>query len=114
MRTPVKVTREQNTLVRRMKTEGEPIASIPRATGFSRVTIYRVLDRPAARSETGRRAGPGRGPRPSTRPAAGDVPRSRPVTSRGIRTVRALFSYDDNRRDEAGTIARLLGDDRAP
>ena len=48
IRTPVKVTREQDTLVRRMKTEGEPIASIARATGLSRVTIYRVLDRPAA------------------------------------------------------------------
>jgi len=31
-----------------MKTEGEPIAGIARATGLSRVTIYRVLDRPAA------------------------------------------------------------------
>jgi len=48
IRTPVKVTREQDTLVRRMKSEGEPIASIARATGLSRVTIYRVLDRPAA------------------------------------------------------------------
>ena len=47
IRTPVKVTREQDTLVRRMKTEGEPIASIARATGLSRVTIYRVLDRAA-------------------------------------------------------------------
>ena len=48
IRTPVKVTREQDTLVRQMKTEGEPIASIARATGLSRVTIYRVLDRPPA------------------------------------------------------------------
>jgi DNA invertase Pin-like site-specific DNA recombinase len=45
IRTPVKVTREQDALIRRMKAAGERIASISRATGLSRVTIYRVLDR---------------------------------------------------------------------
>ncbi len=34
IRKPVKVTREQDTLVRRMRTEGEPIASIVLATGL--------------------------------------------------------------------------------
>jgi DNA invertase Pin-like site-specific DNA recombinase len=36
IRTPAKVTREQDTLVRRMRSQGEPIASIARATGLSR------------------------------------------------------------------------------
>ncbi len=47
IRTPIKVTRKQDALVRRMKADGEKDASIARATGLSRVTIYRVLDRPA-------------------------------------------------------------------
>jgi DNA invertase Pin-like site-specific DNA recombinase len=41
------VTREQDKLVRRMKADGEKVASIARATGLSRVTIYRILGRPA-------------------------------------------------------------------
>ena len=48
IRTPIKVTREQDKLVRRMKSEGEPIARIARATGLSRVTVYRILDRDGA------------------------------------------------------------------
>jgi DNA invertase Pin-like site-specific DNA recombinase len=47
IRTPIKVTREQDKLVRRMKADGEKVASIARATGLSRVTIYRILGRPA-------------------------------------------------------------------
>ena len=43
IRTPIKVTREQGALVRRMKADGEKIASIARATGLSRVTVYRLL-----------------------------------------------------------------------
>jgi DNA invertase Pin-like site-specific DNA recombinase len=43
IRTPIKVTREHNALVRRMKAEGQKVASIARATGLSRVTIYRIL-----------------------------------------------------------------------
>ena len=43
IRTPIKVTREQDALLRRMKADGEKIASIARATGLSRVTVYRVL-----------------------------------------------------------------------
>jgi len=41
------VTREQDALVRRMKADAKPIASIARATGLSRVTVYRILDRAA-------------------------------------------------------------------
>jgi DNA invertase Pin-like site-specific DNA recombinase len=48
IRTRIKVTQEQDKLVRRMKSEGETIARIARATGLSRVTVYRVLDRGAA------------------------------------------------------------------
>jgi DNA invertase Pin-like site-specific DNA recombinase len=46
IRTPIKVTREQDALVRRMKADGEKVASIARATGLSRVTVYRVLRAP--------------------------------------------------------------------
>jgi DNA invertase Pin-like site-specific DNA recombinase len=45
IRTPIKVKSEQHELVRRMKSNGERIASIARATGLSRVTIYRILNR---------------------------------------------------------------------
>jgi DNA invertase Pin-like site-specific DNA recombinase len=48
IRTPIKVTAEQDALVRRMVADGEQIASIARATGLSRVTVYRVLGRTAA------------------------------------------------------------------
>jgi DNA invertase Pin-like site-specific DNA recombinase len=44
IRTPLKVTREQDALVRRMKADGVKIASIASATGLSRVTIYRILE----------------------------------------------------------------------
>ena len=40
----IKVTVEQISLIRRMKSEGQEIASIARGTGLSRPTIYRVLD----------------------------------------------------------------------
>jgi DNA invertase Pin-like site-specific DNA recombinase len=46
--TPIKVTREQDALIRRMKGQGEPIARIARPTGLSRVTVYRILDRATA------------------------------------------------------------------
>ena len=52
---------------------------------------------------------PGRGPRPSTRPAAGDVRRVRHFSRHA--KIEILLHYDDNRRDEAGAIARLLGED---
>jgi DNA invertase Pin-like site-specific DNA recombinase len=42
----IKVTREQLASVRRMKADGAKIASIARATGLSRPTIYRLI-RPA-------------------------------------------------------------------
>ncbi len=40
----IKVTIEQISLIRRMKSEGHEIASIARGTGLSRPTIYRILD----------------------------------------------------------------------
>jgi len=51
IRTPVKVTREQINLIRHMKADGEKVASITRATGLSRVTVYRILDCSAAPAE---------------------------------------------------------------
>lgn len=39
----VKVTREQAANIRRLKSEGQRIASIARATGLSRPTVYSVL-----------------------------------------------------------------------
>ncbi len=48
LRTPIKVTREQHTLIHRMKADGEKVARIARATGLSRVTVYRILDRAGA------------------------------------------------------------------
>jgi DNA invertase Pin-like site-specific DNA recombinase len=39
----LKVTREQESMIRRMKREGEGITAIARATGLSRPTVYRVL-----------------------------------------------------------------------
>jgi DNA invertase Pin-like site-specific DNA recombinase len=39
----LKVTAEQETMIRRMKREGEAITAIGRATGLSRPTVYRVL-----------------------------------------------------------------------
>jgi DNA invertase Pin-like site-specific DNA recombinase len=41
--TRVKVTHEQETLIRRLKGEGETITGIARSTGLSRPTIYSVL-----------------------------------------------------------------------
>jgi DNA invertase Pin-like site-specific DNA recombinase len=48
IQTPIKVTREQHALVHRLKSQGERIARIARATGLSRVTVYRILGRGAA------------------------------------------------------------------
>lgn len=39
----VKVTPEQEAVIRRMKAEGEKVAAIARATGLSRPTVYSVL-----------------------------------------------------------------------
>jgi DNA invertase Pin-like site-specific DNA recombinase len=39
----IKVTDEQQTVIRRMKKEGSKIAAIARATGLSRPTVYSVL-----------------------------------------------------------------------
>ena len=43
----LKVTREQEETIRRLKAEGKKIAAIARAVSLSRPTIYSVLDRPA-------------------------------------------------------------------
>ncbi len=43
---------------------------------------------------------------------AGDVRRVRHFSRHA--KIETLLRYDDNRRDEAGAIARLLGDDEAP
>jgi len=43
----LKVTREQEETIRRLKAEGKKIAAIARAVDLSRSTIYSVLDRPA-------------------------------------------------------------------
>lgn len=40
----LKVTREQEVIIRRLKGEGEGVTSISRATGLSRPTIYSVLN----------------------------------------------------------------------
>jgi DNA invertase Pin-like site-specific DNA recombinase len=48
IRTPIKVTREQDALVRRMKADGEKVTSIARTTGLSRITVYRILERSMA------------------------------------------------------------------
>ena len=39
----IKVTAEQDAVIRRMKSEGEKVAAIARATGLSRPTVYSVL-----------------------------------------------------------------------
>ena len=39
----LKVTDEQVTLIKRMKTEKESVAAIARATGLSRQTVYQYL-----------------------------------------------------------------------
>jgi DNA invertase Pin-like site-specific DNA recombinase len=39
----LKVTPEQESVIRRMKSEGETVSGIGRATGLSRPTVYRVL-----------------------------------------------------------------------
>jgi hypothetical protein len=49
-----------------MKRQGEPIARIARATGLSRVTVYRVLDRLGHEVKDDRQAG--RGPQTSPKP----------------------------------------------
>lgn len=41
--TRIKVTPEQEAIIRRLKGEGEKVARIARATGLSRPTIYSVL-----------------------------------------------------------------------
>jgi DNA invertase Pin-like site-specific DNA recombinase len=43
--TPIKVTREQEETIRRLKAEGTKVAAIARAVGLSRPTIYAVLRR---------------------------------------------------------------------
>jgi DNA invertase Pin-like site-specific DNA recombinase len=43
----LKVTREQEETIRRLKAEGQKIAAIARAVSLSRPTIYSVLDQPA-------------------------------------------------------------------
>lgn len=40
----IKVTPEQEAVIRRMKAENEKVASIARATGLSRPTVYSVLN----------------------------------------------------------------------
>jgi DNA invertase Pin-like site-specific DNA recombinase len=39
----LKVTAEQETMMRRMRSEGEGVTAIARATGLSRPTVYRIL-----------------------------------------------------------------------
>ena len=59
----LKVTAEQEAILRRLKAEGVGISAIARATGLSRPTIYRVLGEevpsPAGRARG--RKGPGKG-----------------------------------------------------
>jgi DNA invertase Pin-like site-specific DNA recombinase len=43
IRTRLKVTPEQETLVKRLKAEGRGVSAIARATGLSRPTVYSVL-----------------------------------------------------------------------
>ena len=44
----LKVTREQEEMIRRLKAEGKKIAAIARAVGLSRPTIYSILERAAS------------------------------------------------------------------
>ena len=60
----LKVTSEQEAIIRRLKGEGVGVSAMARATGLSRPTIYRVLGgeaatRPARRARRAREAGGG-------------------------------------------------------
>ena len=50
IRTRVKVTPEQEQLVKRLKGEGQGVSAIARSTGLSRPTIYSVLKSDVTRS----------------------------------------------------------------
>lgn len=73
----LKVTAEQEAMLRRLKGEGEGVSAIARATGLSRPTIYRVLGsevapRPPGRTRRSRKSGVGfGGSRPGGSPEAG-------------------------------------------
>ena len=73
----LKVTAEQEEMIRRLKGEGVGVSAIARATGLSRPTIYRVLDTevtslPVRGSRRARKAGVGSGAgRPADSPGAG-------------------------------------------
>jgi DNA invertase Pin-like site-specific DNA recombinase len=68
----LKVTAEQESMLRRLKSEGEGVSAMARATGLSRPTIYRVLGEevrsPKARTRGGKSSGKKGGDR-STTPA---------------------------------------------
>jgi DNA invertase Pin-like site-specific DNA recombinase len=57
----IRVTAEQVATIRRLRSEGEEIAAIARATGLSRPTIYRILDEERQGSSVPGDAGPAGG-----------------------------------------------------
>jgi DNA invertase Pin-like site-specific DNA recombinase len=71
----LKVTAEQEAMVRRLKGEGVGVSAMARTTGLSRPTIYRVLgseatSHPGRGARRARKGGGGRG-RPADSPGAG-------------------------------------------
>ncbi len=72
----LKVTAEQEAILRRLKGEGVGVSAIARTTGLSRPTIYRVLgsevaSRPARAARRARKASGGGGERSAEPPEAG-------------------------------------------